>query len=253
MECLDEMHHHFGVKIQPGVVGSVGWMLQFVTHNKMKHFMINHPKDLARLFIIDKPVIVVDGNASLRQFTNVTNQIRVKVGTAIFTFRLRSISAYSSGHWTTFVDTNDQGSCDGVKLDVGRLGLRSEWCSGQEYLNTTQQRLYVYEMQESLLASPKYQEVAHYVRDYMRRTVVQFLSLQQHEDTSQYRKDMMDELLEQAGVANVKQLSDNPCKWDIFALLQAFSKLLAYDRDVWHCLKMFFEHACIKDYSQYFS
>jgi hypothetical protein len=230
MQHTDAIRERFGVVVEQGAVGSLGWGLQFFSMNRVCFFKVHGLEELARVFVVDRPILVVDGVKTLKKFARCSQFIDTEVGGVPVRFRLRAIGGHSNGHWSTFVDVNDGASkCSGVHVDVRSQGVHFARKVGGAFTRDHRQKCYLYEYDGRLSDLP--QETAarlrRAARTNMKQTLVEFLRNQTSPDATAHRKRLMQSALARAEARSRDSKSTNEIiehlgEWTVKELIEVF-------------------------------
>jgi hypothetical protein len=221
-------------------------MLDVLTRDLTFTFKISDPKDAVRSLCIDRPLIIIDDLKTLKKFADWTSSFTIDVGSIQLKFRLRCICGIKGGHWETMVVPNSSGKCKCLKVDVNKKGADIDACKGQDFTQSRDQMLYVYELTQSLLQHPNYSFLHSKVDEYHREHIMKFVrQTQEHPDTSAALRTLLEKC-----TSNAPKPLD---QMSLRELIPVLAPVLKTNPSLWKHLKTYCTHGCLHDYSHIFN
>ena len=242
MDHTDAIRDRFGAEVDPGRVGSLGWALGFFTLNRINYFKVHQPEELARVFVVNRPVLIVDGIKTLKKLTRCSQFIEAEVGGVRVQFRLRAIGGHRNGHWTTFVDVNEGASkCRGRHIDVRTEGVHYVQKDGAAFTKEHRQKCYLYEFSGRLSDLPEGMatRLRGAAQNQMKQTLIKFLRNQMNPDATEQRKRLMHAALERANLTMPTGAIEDLTNWKLSKLVQTFGEVFDDDSKLGSIVRFF--------------
>jgi hypothetical protein len=141
---------------------------------------------------------------------------------------------------------NSSGKCKCLKVDVNKKGADIDACNGQDFTQSRDQMLYVYELTQSLLQHPNYSFLHSKVDEYHREHIMKFVrQTQEHPDTSAALRNLLDQCTSNAPMS-LEQLG-------LRELIPVLAPVLKTNPSLWNHLKTYCTYGCLHDYSYIFN